>query len=116
MWQAAVLSAYGHTHNQGCHGFSPTTGQCELMMTGGGGGCCHSDLPNNYVGFTAVHLTADGGYTIDHKSEDVRTKETGMCAWGETAQKSAEPSTGGKAKVKADKKAERKKAKREGKP
>ena len=77
----AVLSAYGHTHNQGCHGVDTTTGQCELLMTGGGGGCCASDLPESYAGFTAVHLTEDGGFTVDHNSESVRTKGTGECRW-----------------------------------
>ena len=35
---ARVLSAYGHTHDQGCHRHNAETGQCELIMTGGGGG------------------------------------------------------------------------------
>ena len=37
---ARVLSAYGHTHDQGCHRHNAESGQCELIMTGGGGGCC----------------------------------------------------------------------------
>jgi len=77
----AVLSAYGHTHNQGCHGVDAATGECELLMTGGGGGCCASDLPSSYAGFTAVHLTDEGGFTVDHNSESVRTKGTGECRW-----------------------------------
>ena len=50
-------------------------------MTGGGGGCCDTDLPQSYAGFAAVALTDDGGFTVDFKSEDVRTARAGMCAW-----------------------------------
>ena len=60
---------YGHTHNQQCDG-TDSHGQCNEVLTGGGGGCCAPEV--NLAGFTAVHLTEDGGYTLDVESEAVR--------------------------------------------
>ncbi len=77
--QVDVLSAYGHAHQQQCDGRN-TKGQCDLIMTGGGGGCCDNDLPHNYAGFTAVHLTDDGGFTSDVESPAVRLGR-GACSW-----------------------------------
>lgn len=68
------ISAYGHAHQQHCDGRN-AGGQCDLILTGGGGGCCSSDI---YGGFTAVHLTDDGGFTSDVESGDVLV---GGCAW-----------------------------------
>ena len=76
----SVLSAYGHTHNQVCQGTN-AAGQCDLIMTGGGGGCCEGDLKVNYAGFTAVALQEDGSFTSDLESSAVRMEHTGQCAW-----------------------------------
>merc|ERR1711953_1330543 len=74
-----TLSAYGHTHQQQCDGRLPN-GQCDRIMTGGGGGCCSSDLPGNHAGFTAVHLNDDGSFTSDVESAAVRLP-SGSCRW-----------------------------------
>lgn len=60
-----VLCAYGHVHDQKCEGSEH--GTCNMVMTGGGGGCCG----NHRAGFTAVHLTEDGGFTTDLDSSEV---------------------------------------------
>jgi len=60
-----VLCAYGHVHDQKCEGWEH--GSCNMVLTGGGGGCCG----NHRAGFTAVHLTEDGGFTTDLESDDV---------------------------------------------
>ena len=36
-----VYSAYGHDHVQQCDNYSSYA--CQLIRTGGGGGCCHED-------------------------------------------------------------------------
>jgi len=77
--QANVLTAYGHVHEQKCEG-NNAQGQCNVIMTGSGGGCCETDLPHNHAGFTAVHLTSDGGFTSDVESGDVRLPQ-GACTW-----------------------------------
>jgi hypothetical protein len=76
---ARVLTAYGHDHEQKCDG-TDDQGQCNVIMTGSGGGCCDGDLPQNHAGFTAIHLTEDGGFTSDVESEDVRLPR-GACTW-----------------------------------
>ena len=81
--QIGVISAYGHTHNQLCQGRNEA-GQCDLIMTGGGGGCCENDLRTNYAGFTAVTLQEGNGassFTSDLESAAVRMEHTGQCAW-----------------------------------
>lgn len=60
-----VLCAYGHVHDQKCEGWEH--GTCNMVMTGGGGGCCG----NHRAGFTAVHLTEDGGFTTELESGEV---------------------------------------------
>merc|ERR1712190_74903 len=60
-----VLCAYGHVHDQKCEGWE--YGTCNMVMTGGGGGCCG----NHRAGFTAVHLTEDGGFSTDLESGEV---------------------------------------------
>jgi len=60
-----VLCAYGHVHDQKCEGWEE--GTCNMVLTGGGGGCCG----NHRAGFTAVHLTEDGGFITDLESDDV---------------------------------------------
>jgi hypothetical protein len=62
-----TLSAYGHEHDQICTGYDDE-GKCNMVLTGGGGGCCLAD----YGGFTAVHLTDDGGFDLDIESPSVR--------------------------------------------
>merc|ERR1712232_776153 len=76
---ARVISAYGHTHEQKCDGYDDY-GQCSVLMTGSGGGCCENDLPGNHAGFTAVHLQNDGGHTVDFESAGVRLPQ-GACGW-----------------------------------
>jgi len=68
------ISAYGHAHQQHCDGRNGE-GQCDMILTGGGGGCCSGDI---VAGFTAVHLTDDGGFTSDVESDAVRVYG---CAW-----------------------------------
>jgi len=62
-----VLGAWGHAHDQFCEG-RDSAGNCDMVLTGGGGGCCLG----NYGGFTAVHLTDDGGFKVDIESDEVR--------------------------------------------
>jgi len=76
-----VLCAYGHVHDQKCDGNDPDTGICTSILTGGGGGCCGTDV--NFGGFTAVHLTADGSFVTDVESDYVRMK-FGNCTWAWT--------------------------------
>eukprot|EP00931_Biecheleriopsis_adriatica_P053086 TRINITY_DN3100_c0_g1_i1.p1 TRINITY_DN3100_c0_g1~~TRINITY_DN3100_c0_g1_i1.p1 ORF type:complete len:623 (-),score=92.88 TRINITY_DN3100_c0_g1_i1:341-2209(-) len=64
--QTKVLCAYGHVHDQKCEG-NDSSGNCNMVLTGGGGGCCG----NHRAGFTAVHLTDDGGFVTDLRSPDV---------------------------------------------
>jgi len=61
-----TLSAYGHAHDQVCHG-SRTYG-CDIILSGGGGGW----RGGGYFGFTAVHLTDDGGYNTVLETDEVR--------------------------------------------
>merc|ERR1712151_214129 len=37
--QARLISAYGHDHDQFCEGWDEQ-GQCNIIKTGSGGGCC----------------------------------------------------------------------------
>ena len=62
--RARVLSTYGHTHSQACHGRN-AEGECDIVMSGGGGGCCAGDLPGSRAGFSAVRLKDDGGFIAD---------------------------------------------------
>jgi len=75
--KAKVLSAAGHTHDQVCEG-SRTYG-CDVIMTGGGGGYIDH---GSYLGFTAVHLTDDGGYQVVMETRETRFPRT-WCAWEE---------------------------------
>jgi hypothetical protein len=61
-----VLSAYGHAHDQTCQG-SRAHG-CDVILTGGGGGW----KGGGYFGFTAVHLTDDGGFQTTLETDEVR--------------------------------------------
>ena len=81
--EVGVLSAYGHTHNQLCQGRN-SVGQCDVIMTGGGGGCCEGDLKHSFAGFTAVALQDGDGvqsFTSDLESSAVRMQGPGQCAW-----------------------------------
>lgn len=64
-----VLSAYGHVHEQKCEG-SRDRG-CDLIMTGGGAGWAGG----GYFGFTAVHLTDDGGFQTTLETDEVRIRQ-----------------------------------------
>lgn len=72
-----VLCAYGHDHNQTCHGYD-AEGNCETMLSGGGGGCCFPQV--DFAGFAAVQLTDGGGFATDMESSDVRLP-AGSCSW-----------------------------------
>ncbi|CAK0837446.1 unnamed protein product [Prorocentrum cordatum] len=75
--QVRVLCAYGHVHDQRCEG-EDDRGVCDTIMTGGGGGCCPSDLQ---AGFTAVRLTEDdGGFEVDVESARVKLPPK-SCRW-----------------------------------
>merc|ERR1712187_705394 len=68
---AHVLTASGHFHDQGCDG-SRTYG-CDVILTGGGGGWkAPSTVSESYFGFTAVHLTDDGGFQTVLEDNAVR--------------------------------------------
>jgi hypothetical protein len=69
-----VLSAYGHAHDQVCQG-SRTDG-CDVILTGGGGGW----PGGGYFGFTAVHLTDDGGFLTKLETPEVRFTQN-SCAY-----------------------------------
>lgn len=69
-----VLSAYGHAHDQVCHG-SRDRG-CDVILTGGGGGW----QGGGYFGFTAVHLTDDGGFQTVLETSEVRFPQ-GQCTY-----------------------------------
>jgi len=64
--KAKVLSAYGHSHDQVCKG--DRTHGCDVILTGGGGGW----RGGGYFGFTAVHLTDDGGFETILETNEVR--------------------------------------------
>lgn len=68
--KAQVLSAYGHAHDQVCEG-SREHG-CDTILTGGGGGW----KGGGYFGFTAVHLTDDGGYQTVLETSEVRFRQS----------------------------------------
>merc|ERR1712072_1181251 len=70
--KAKVLSAYGHRHEQVCEG-SREHG-CDVILTGGGGGW----RGGRYFGFTAVHLTDDGGFQTVLETNEVRIPQ-GSC-------------------------------------
>merc|ERR1712194_942115 len=82
--KAKVLSAAGHTHDQVCQG-SKTYG-CDVILTGGGGGYIDK---GSYLGFTAVHLTDDGGYQVVLETNEVRFPRT-SCAWEEYMESQAQ--------------------------
>jgi len=73
--QVNVICAYGHDHSQRCDG-TDNNGQCNMILTGGGGGCCPGVISR--AGFAAVSLTDDGGYVSDVQSGDV-TVPDGTC-------------------------------------
>merc|ERR1712048_391370 len=64
-----VLSAYGHAHDQVCEG--NRANGCDVILTGGGGGW----KGGGYFGFTAVHLTDDGGYQTTLETSEVRISQ-----------------------------------------
>jgi len=64
--EAKVLAAYGHAHDQVCQG--DRTNGCDVILTGGGGGW----QGGGYFGFTAVHLTDDGGFQTVLETSEVR--------------------------------------------
>lgn len=76
---ANVISAYGHKHEQRCDGWDEN-GQCNVIMTGDGGGCCDDTSGINPAGFTAIGLTSDGGFWSDVESDEVRLP-AGACGW-----------------------------------
>jgi len=72
--KTAILSAYGHAHDQQCQG-SGANG-CDVILTGGGGGWRGGD----YFGFTAVHLKDDGGFETVLETSEVRFPQ-GACSY-----------------------------------
>lgn len=75
--KASVLSAAGHDHDQRCQGRDANG--CNVILTGGGGGYIDK---GDYLGFTAVHLTDDGGYEVVLESSEVRFPRK-SCVWEE---------------------------------
>lgn len=74
--KASVLSAYGHAHEQVCNGKNTQTGNCELVLSGGGAGW----RGKGYFGFTAVHLLDDGGFKTVLETSEVRFPQN-SCAF-----------------------------------
>jgi hypothetical protein len=72
--QTAILSAFGHAHDQQCQG-SGANG-CDVILTGGGGGW----RGGTYFGFTAVHLKDDGGFETVLETSEVRFTQ-GSCSY-----------------------------------
>jgi len=57
-----------------------------VILTGGGGGYIDK---GSYLGFTAVHLTDDGGYQVVLETNEVRFPRT-SCAWEEYMESQAQ--------------------------
>jgi len=70
-YKAKVLSAYGHAHDQECDG------TCDVILTGGGGGYIDH---GEYLGFTVVHLTDNGGFETVVKTRETRFPKS-WCHW-----------------------------------
>merc|ERR1712151_849880 len=85
--KANVLSAFGHAHDQQCYG-SRDHG-CDVILTGGGGGYIDH---GTYLGFTAVHLTEDGGYNTVMETSETRFPRS-WCRWLAANESETEPST-----------------------
>lgn len=64
--KAKVITAYGHAHDQVCHGGAGAA--CDVILSGGGGGWGGG----RYFGFTAIHLTDDGGFETVLETPEVR--------------------------------------------
>lgn len=79
--KAKVLSAYGHAHDQICEG-SRDNG-CDVILTGGGGGW----QGGTWFGFTAVHLTDDGGFQTILETDEVRIRQN-SCVFVDAASQS----------------------------
>jgi hypothetical protein len=77
-----VICAYGHAHNQACDG-KDSKGNCNMVLTGGGGGCCGPEI--DLGGFTDVQLDDTGGFLTDVTSSEVRM-ESGQCKWSADVQ------------------------------
>jgi len=83
-WRKAstkVLCAYGHIHEQKCEG-TDADGNCNVVLTGGGGGCCKPVIES--AGFTAVSLTdtKDGGFKTEIGTP-ATVVPAAECAWME---------------------------------
>eukprot|EP00927_Polykrikos_kofoidii_P001714 TRINITY_DN10670_c0_g1_i1.p1 TRINITY_DN10670_c0_g1~~TRINITY_DN10670_c0_g1_i1.p1 ORF type:complete len:451 (+),score=55.10 TRINITY_DN10670_c0_g1_i1:69-1421(+) len=70
-----VLSAFGHQHKQEC--WSSNHNACDVILSGGGAGWIDRD--SYRIGFVAVHLTDDGGFTTDIYSNEVTLNGPNSC-------------------------------------
>jgi len=61
-----VWSVYGHTHEQDCKRQS-SDGNCDSMLTGGGGGCCST---KTLRGFWVIGFDSNGQMTQPYKYND----------------------------------------------
>merc|ERR1712050_89722 len=73
--KAKVITAYGHAHDQVCQGGAGAA--CDVILSGGGGGW----RGGRYFGFTAVHLTDDGGFQTVLETNEVRIPQKGVCSY-----------------------------------
>jgi hypothetical protein len=55
---------FGHVHNTTCERGGGLD-DCEFAMTGGGGGCCATDVTNSQAGFGLLTFKPEGGMRIE---------------------------------------------------
>ena len=52
-----IWSIFGHEHDQKCFKTNSDTGNCDVILSGGGGGCCQTD--GEYRGFYVIGFDED---------------------------------------------------------
>merc|ERR1712228_756567 len=52
-----VWTVFGHSHVQQCNGHDAVSGECNVILSGGGGGCC---LEHSLRGFYVIGFNDEG--------------------------------------------------------